>query len=439
MSSVLPGPAEMTPVPAREAATVASGESGWRRAIGFVRAHLWLVLLLLAAVIVAAAAGPRIVLGPEVPVELIERHDLVQSVVASGRIEAPHRIDVGVQITGTVVRVPVSEGQVVSAGATLFELESSELRAAQSQAEFAVAIAVAKARQLREVQSPNAVQAVRQARLALDAAQAARMRSDALLVGGAIGEAARDDALRTEQTAAAQLRVAEQQAASAAPSGSDAAVAAAAVAQAKAAVQLASARLSYATVRAAKAGTLITRNVEAGDVVQPGRVLMMLSPGGDTEIIVQIDEKNLQSLRLGQMALVSADAFPKLRFAATVAYINPGIDATRGAVEIKLRVASPPAYLRQDMTASVDIEVARRDSAILVPTGAVHDLETAAPWVYRIDGRRARRQPVTIGLRSGGLCEVLAGLAPGDRVVSASDLTVRDGARVRGVLPVLPK
>jgi len=439
MSSVLPGPAEVTPVPAREVGTAVPGDSGWRRAIGVVRAHLWQVLLVLAAVIIAAAAGPRIVLGPQVPVELVERHDLVQSVVASGRIQAPHRIDVGVQITGTVVRVPVTEGQVVSAGATLFELESSELRAALSQANFAVAVAEAKARQLREVQSPNAVQAVRQARLALDAAQAARVRSDALLVGGAIGEAARDDALRAEQSAAAQLRVAEQQAASAAPSGSDAAVAAAAVAQAQAAARLAGARLSYATVRAVKAGTLIARNVEAGDVVQPGRVLMMLSPGGDTQVIVQIDEKNLRMLRIGQMALVSADAYPKARFEAKVVYINPGIDATRGAVEIKLQVASPPTYLRQDMTASVDIEVARRDSAILVPTGAVHDLETAAPWVYRIDGRRARRQPVTIGLRSGGLCEVTAGLAAGDRVVPSSDLTVSDGARVRGVLPVVTK
>ena len=91
------------------------------------------------------------------------------------------------------------------------------------------------------------------------------------------------------------------------------------------------------------------------------------------------------------------------------------------------------------MTASVDIQIARRDSAVLVPTDAVHDLEGSAPWVYRIDGGRARRQPVTIGLRSGGLCEVLAGLSAGNRVLPASDLSVQDGNCVRAPLPVTPK
>ncbi len=439
MSGVLPGAAGATPVASRESGKAAPLVSRWRRGLGFARAHLWLILLLLVAVSIAVAAGPRIVLGPRVPVELVTRHDLVQSVVASGRVEAPHRVDVGVQVTGTVSRVPVMEGQMVAAGAVLLELESSELRAALTQAEFAVAAAVARARQVREVLAPNAAEAVQQARLALDAAHAARVRSDALLGGGAIGEAARDDAVRAEQSAAAQLRMAEQQAASATPSGSDAASAAAAVSQAQAAAQLARARLAYATVRAVKAGTLIARNVEPGDVVQPGRVLMVLSPRGATQLIVQIDEKNLQFLRLGLTALASADAYPKERFAASVVYINPGVDATRGAVEVKLLVASPPAYLKQDMTASVDIQVARRDSAVLVPTDAVHDADSGAPWVYRIDGGRARKRAVRIGLRSGGLCEVLEGLAAGDHVVTTSELSVSDGDRVRGTLPVAPK
>ena len=202
-----------------------------RRGIGVVRAHLWLVVLLIAGVSIAVAAGPRIVLGPRVSVEAVERHTLVQSVVARGRVEAPHRVDVGVQVTGTVTRVPVIEGQVVAAGAILRELESSELRAALSQAGFAVAAAVAKSRQVREVQAPNAAQAVRQARLALDAAHAARMRSDMLLAGGAIGEATRDDAMRAEQTAAAQL---------------------------------ARATLSYATVRTTKAESRYTHRARCG-------------------------------------------------------------------------------------------------------------------------------------------------------------------------------
>ena len=95
--------------------------------------------------------GPRVVLGPQIIVEPIVQQDFVQTVVASGRVGTPHRVDVGAQITGTVQRVPVREGQSVASGATLIELEPSGLHAALSQAERAVQFAAAKQRQLREV------------------------------------------------------------------------------------------------------------------------------------------------------------------------------------------------------------------------------------------------------------------------------------------------
>lgn len=409
-----------------------------RRALAFVRRHLTLEVVSMIALVVAVLAGPRMLFGPRVRVETVIRQDFVQSVVASGRVETPHRADVGVQITGTVRRVPVVEGQNVTAGTVLIELEASELQAALGQAERSVQSAAAKVRQMQEVQSPAASQALRQAQLNHDAARDALARSQALLAGGAIGEAALDEARRAEQTAAAQLQIARQQAASARPAGSDAAAAAAALAQAQAGAELARARLAYASVRAPKAGTLIARDVEPGDVVQPGRVLMVLSPGGETQLVVQIDERNLRLLSLGLQALASADAYPAQRFPAEVVYINPGVDAQRGAVEVKLHVPSPPAYLRQDMTVSVDIEIARRARAVLVAADAVHDIATTAPWVLHIDGRRARRQPVTLGLRSGGWCEVLGGLSPGALVVPVATAGVTDGQRVRAAAVAAP-
>jgi HlyD family secretion protein len=128
---------------------------------------------------------------------------------------------------------------------------------------------------------------------------------------------------------------------------------------------------------------------------------------------------------------VSADAYPTQRFAALLAYINPGVNATTGAVEVKLDVATPPAVLKQDMTVSVDIEVARRAQALIVPLSTIHDAD-AAPWVLRLEGRHAMRRPVQLGLRSGGLAEVLGGLAEGDAVLVGS-AGVKTGARVRAV------
>jgi HlyD family secretion protein len=158
---------------------------------------------------------------------------------------------------------------------------------------------------------------------------------------------------------------------------------------------------------------------------------MALAPSGETQVVVQIDEKNLGQLKPGQQALASADAFPRERFAAEVFYINPGIDAQRGSVEVKLRVAKPPDYLRQDMTVSVDIFVARRSGAVVVPADAVHEAGGAGPWVLAIDSGRATRRPVKLGLRGDGRVEIAEGVAPGDRLVPAAEVGTRPGDRVR--------
>ena len=90
--------------------------------------------------------------------------------------------------------------------------------------------------------------------------------------------------------------------------------------------------------------------------MQPGKVLLTLSPRGRTQLVIEIDEKNLGLLATGQEALASADAYPQQRFPATLVYINSGVNALTGAVQVKLDVPSPPAVLKQDMTVSVDIE-----------------------------------------------------------------------------------
>jgi HlyD family secretion protein len=81
---------------------------------------------------------------------------------------------------------------------------------------------------------------------------------------------------------------------------------------------------------------LITRNVERGAVVVPGNALLVLAPTGKMQLELQIDERNLGKLSLGQKALASADAYPEQRFEAVVSYVNPGVDISRASVEVKL-------------------------------------------------------------------------------------------------------
>jgi HlyD family secretion protein len=148
------------------------------------------------------------------------------------------------------------------------------------------------------------------------------------------------------------------------------------------------------------------------------------------QLVLDVDEKNLRLIALGQKAQVSADAFAQERFVATVAYINPGVNAQTGAVQVKFDVDHAPAYLRQDMTVSIDIEVARRPQALVLSAAAVHALDSTAPWCWVYAQGQARRTPITVGSRSAGLVEVLSGLAEGDRVILGAG-TIRDDQRVR--------
>jgi HlyD family secretion protein len=401
----------------------------------WLRTRRWRILAAAGALVALGYLLFAALAGPRVRVVSVARLDVVQSVVASGRIATPNRVDVGSQIIGMVADVPVKEGQAVTAGETLVLLQSSEFRAGVKQAEVAVAQAEARLRQLRELQLPVASQALRQAEANLANARIQFDRNQRLYDSGFVGKSVLDDSQRNLEVAQTQVDSARKQVETAQPAGSDYAVALAALDQARASLQAARARLAYTTIRAPVNGTLIARDVERGDVVQPSKTLMVLAPDGEAQIVLQIDERNLAKLKLGQKALASADAYATERFAAELVYINPGIDAQRGTVEVKLRVPEPPAYLRQDMTVSVDIEIERRAAALTLPAEAVHDATSPSPWVLLVKDGTATRQPVTLGLRGVGSVEILGGLAEGDRVVPAGN-AIRPGQRLRPVSDV---
>jgi len=391
-----------------------------------------LVSVALAAIVIAAfgVGGTRIARGPTVPAYVVARGPLVQTVVASGRVESPRRVEIGSQVTGTVASIPVDEGQRVKAGELLVALDETEVRAQVEQARYALAQAQAKLAQLEITGRPMAEQAMRQAEVTFRNADRQLGRNRELFAKGFIGQAALDDAQRARDVAESQWKAAQVQYRSQLEGGSERRLDEAALAQARANLQATQAKLDQMTIEAPVDGTLIARSVERGNVVQPGKALMVLSPAGVTQLVVQIDEKNLNLLALGQQALASADAYPGERFRARIAYINPGVDPLRGSVEVKLDVPNPPAYLLQDMTVSVDVEVARRDSILFLPADGVHDLAGGAPWVQVIRDGRVARQDVKLGARGEGRVEIAAGLSEGERVVPSTRTGLREGEAV---------
>jgi HlyD family secretion protein len=168
--------------------------------------------------------------------------------------------------------------------------------------------------------------------------------------------------------------------------------------------------------------------------VQPGKALLVLAPAGEVQLVLQIDERNLGKISLGQKAVASADAYPDQRFGAVISYINPGVDITRASVEVKLTVTDPPDYVRQDMTVSVDIEVAAKDGTLVLPTRSVHDVLSGQPWVLGIKDGRAAKRPVRLGLRGNTQLEIVEGMTESEDAIPLNS-GVLTGQRVRAVVP----
>ena len=402
------------------------------------RVPLYWLKIAIAVLIVLLLSGyvaRNLILGTPVEAHAVMKGELRQTVVASGRVTWPQRVSVAAEVTGRVSHIPVKEGQQVKRGQLLIQLEDSTDRASLAQATTAVALAEAKLRQQREVSLPTAQETLRQAQADVDQTRLQLTRIRTLNNQKYISKTELDTAQRNLDVANSKLAAAQLQVQSNQPTGSDALLATTALAQARASLQLAQVKLAQDTILAPADGTLISRSIEPGDIASAGKALMVLAAQGETQIEVQIDEKNLAKLALGQAALSSADAFPQQRFNAEVAYINPGVDATRGAVEVKLRVKDPPDYLRQDMTVSVDIETAQKPDALVIPTGALREASSDAPWVLVVRNNRTVHQTVTLGLRGDENVEVLSGLAAGEPVILASTPLIKADQHVRVTLP----
>jgi HlyD family secretion protein len=401
--------------------------------LAFLRRHKWFLAMATIAVLAGLYVSFRYFKGTEVPVDIARRADLIETVVASGHVESPFRVDISSQITGTVVSVAVREGEIVRKGQTLILLAADELQSSAAQARGAVAQAEAHVRQLSELSLPQAIEAQKSAESSLLATLNIFDRASVLMAKGFVTRAYFDDAKKNRDVARAAVVTAIAQVRSVRAGGSDFATAQADLTQSKAALSAATTRLAYTTISAPRAGVLISRAVERGTVVTAGTSLMILSPVTETQIVLQIDERNLGKIAVEQSARISADAYPQQQFAATVAFINPGIDITRASVMVKLSVPNPPAYLRQDMTVSVDIVTAQRKAVLSLPRNAIHDALTSAPWVMIVDGKRAVRKNIRLGLQGNNRIEILNGIESGAMVIAVAS-TIITGARVNAIV-----
>lgn len=383
-----------------------------------------LIVSALLLIIVAGFFAFRWWQGPLLPSYRISPMPLVQTVVATGRVVAVSNTDIGSEISGIVLERLVQEGEQVAAGDLLLVLSSDDVAAQVRQAEAELAELISSTR-------PQAVVDFTNAEVALAQADRNVERRRELAAISAISDEELEQAIQAQAQARNNLENARLRANALSSGGVEEDLLRARIAALQA-------QLNKAQVRSKVSGTILTRNVEIGDLVQPGQSLFTIALDGETEIRVPLDERNLSRLALQQPAVAIADAYPDKPFPVRISFIAPSIDPQRGTVEVRLAVDPVPDFLRQDMTVSVNIETDQRAKALVIPNDALANVKEDNAEVLLLRDGKVQRQRVRLGLRGLAASEVLSGLSEGDEILVDATASLADGERVRTTLQAAP-
>ena len=380
----------------------------------YTRHKKWVAIIFAILVALWVWQGWR---GPVITGYIVERAELVQQVVATGRVVSNSRTQIGSEITAVVTKRHVREGDIVKQGDILVSLRADNLEARAREAQAALDL-------LQTSQRPQALASRARAESQLAQSKRELERRQSLLASRAVPKEDVEQAANAVDTAQAAARQARLGAESLAPGGAQEKIL-------QERLQAALADLEKTTVRAGRDGIVLTRNVEPGDLVQPGRVLFTLSSTTDTELLVPVDERNLGLLATGQHAIAITDAWPDRPFDAVITSIAPAVDPERGTVDVRLAPDPAAGFLRQDLTVTVTITTGTRGSAVVVPNDVLYRDASGQPYVWTVSGNMLRITPVQTGLRGQTLTEIVAGLSQNDRVASISGKSIKEGQRVR--------
>jgi RND family efflux transporter MFP subunit len=305
-----------------------------------------------------------------VPVEVaaVGRRTISSFLETNGTLEAENEVDIVARVAGPIVELATEEGRIVKKGQLLARIDEKET-AAQ----------------------------VEVARVTLAEATRAHERAKAAWESEIISQEVYDQALAKMESAEAQLNNAQI-------------------------------NLDYTDIFAPFDGIIIERAVKFADNVTPNQKLFRVSDFDPLLCPIQVPEKELSRLKIGQPARIAVEAWPDEPFPAKVLRISPVVDATTGTIKVTLALASR-AKLRPGMFASVFLEMDTHSNALAIPKTAL-SFESFGDTVYVAKEGIAERRDLEVGFEEEDFVEVLEGLSDGERVIVVGQDGLSDGTPV---------
>lgn len=202
----------------------------------------------------------------------------------------------------------------------------------------------------------------------------------------------------------------------------------------RAAWNLAKLELSYTDVVAPIDGVVAQRMVKAGNLIQLNQAMFRIVNIDRLEAVLNVPERELSTMRAGLPVSLGVDALPGVRFEGVIDRVSPVVEAGTGTFRATAAFADAAGRLKPGMFGRISVIYDRREQALSVPRVALLE-EESEPAVYVVNEDKVVRTPVALGYVNGEFAEVTAGLAEGDRVVTAGKVAVRDGSRVQVIVP----
>jgi multidrug efflux system membrane fusion protein len=210
--------------------------------------------------------------------------------------------------------------------------------------------------------------------------------------------------------------------------------------QAQAQILKTQALIAQKLIRAPFAGKLGMRQIEVGQYLTPGAPIVTLTNLSTLYVNFTLPGRQRPEIKVGQQVEVGADAFPGRVFDAKITTIEPQISADTRTMQVQATMQNPDDALLPGMFVDAKVVLPPQPDMLVLPATAVeYTLYGDSVFVIREEGKdangepilKAERTPVKTGARWGHNVAILDGLKPGERVVSAGQVKVQNGAQVK--------
>lgn len=191
-------------------------------------------------------------------------------------------------------------------------------------------------------------------------------------------------------------------------------------------------QLNYSLLYADQPGIISSISVEAGQVVSAGQTILTIVQDGEREIEISVPENRIEELRKATQFKVAFWALPSTTVEGKVREIAPMADATTRTYKVRISLINPPQEIKLGMTAAVTISNAMQTASLTIPLSAVYQTGSS-PQVWVIKDNVVNLRSVQTGNFSGNQIQILAGLNPGETIVTAGVQKLRPGQKVRTI------